>query len=91
MFFKLGVPGVERSSASVLVYIRGHGHRQWCLLDRGRRGRSTVVAIEIHTTLSAIPPFVFVCFRMRRKNKNARRGGTISEVREGERQLELEC
>jgi hypothetical protein len=44
------------------------------LLDRGRRGKSTVIAIEIHTTLSALHPFVFICFRRRRENKNTRRG-----------------
>jgi hypothetical protein len=83
MFFKLGVPGIEQSSASVLMHIRGHGHRQRCLQDRRRRGRSAVLAVEIHITYSVC---VYPFWEGGRKEKNTRRG-TIFEDPEGVRNV----
>jgi hypothetical protein len=70
----MAILGIERSSASVLMRIRGHGFiaKGAC---RRKRGRAAVVAVEIHTKLSAFPPFVFVHFGRRRKVENTGRGG----------------
>ncbi len=51
-----------------------------------RRGAVAVVAVEIHTTLSALPLFMFVHFGKRRKEKNPGTG----KVRGEGCQLEVE-
>jgi hypothetical protein len=38
--------------------------------EEWKRGRSAVVVVEIHIALSALPPFMFIRFGRRKKNKN---------------------